>query len=184
MIATERTFHPRTNFDLAVDHYWNIFCRANSQDTRFWWIDDGDEVFNLIGAQVTDSEGTAFNIFRSDFPRTRRRDHLLVALGQARDGGMVSIFSDDVKQATAIQRDGNTDIDMLEMDDLVTIKMAVQVRELPQRQSYCLHNHVVDADFLVIWQSGIDFFAHCQCGGHINFGCNVEVRYRRFAFQH
>ena len=43
-------------------------AEPTSQDRGFGWIDDRDEVFHVVHAQIGNREGRAFDIIRLDLP--------------------------------------------------------------------------------------------------------------------
>ena len=68
-------FHARADLDLAVHDHGRFLGGANGEDGSLRRVDDGDEFFHVVHAEVEGGEGRAATIRSSGFVASRQFIH-------------------------------------------------------------------------------------------------------------
>ena len=155
--------------DLAVFDHGAVFGGVHAQDGALRRVDDGGGHHGAEGAAVADGEGAAGHLFHTQLALRGFLaviGDLLLDLGKAH---LISVAQNGHHQA-ARRTDGDADVKVAVVDDVVAIHRRVEHREFFQRmhRRFDKEAHEAELDAMLFLKTLLEALAHFHDRGHVD----------------
>ena len=128
MVVAERQIRHRPNRDRIVDDDRALLDRADAENRHLRLVDDRHAELRAELAGVGDGERAAVHFFRLELLRARPLGDVGDRAAQPEQVLLVGVLDDRHDQA-ALERDGDPEVDVLLVDDVVAVERGVDDRE-------------------------------------------------------
>ena len=179
MIVAQRQIHHRTNHNLIVDRHGPLLNRVHAEDRGLGWVEDRGAEERAEDPAVGDREGATAEFFDRQFV-------VADGIGEAFDfsfdpaeGHVLNLMQHRHGQP-ALGTDGDAEIDVLVIDDILPFKIGVDAREFLERHHDGTREkaHKPKADTMHFLESLFEFRAEAHHFGEVDFIEGGEDRRR------
>src|SRR5687768_11440334 len=174
MVAAHRHPHSLSHHDLPVDNDRFRLYSADSEYSRFRWIDDRREVLDAEHAKVRYRESRACVLLRCQLSLAGEPGEMLRFGGDLTDTFSVCVEDHRCDQ-TFVDGDSHCDVYTVEMTNPVACPVSIHFRMIGQRVCNRLDDDVVEADLVVVSQL-LQLSTHLRRSLGIEFCRQIEGR--------
>src|SRR6478736_1235197 len=183
MVVRQRQIHDRPNLHLACDGHWTLDDVVQTQDATLGRVDDRRREHGSVDAAVTDRERSARQFLELDVVLLRTSAIVGDAALDLGETQAIGVANDRNYQPLAAT-DGNADVEVVLVDDLPTVHLGVDGRELLQRFDRSLHEegHEAELDAVLLHERVLVLLAQGHDTRHVDLVEGGQERHALLRF--